>query len=541
MSMYKVSEVDVLLFTLNDFINNCGFSNFKLLTCPEQVNNPVTGVNVIDNPDVATWVKSGEIVLTTGYFFVNDPRLQTSVVMNLKTAGCSALCIKFKRFFPEPSAELLETAARVGLPVIDVPPEYTFSELTQAIHNQLNDHKIEEIQREQTFFHDLLNAFRSEHSLTQCLQLLSDYLSRSCFIVDRQFQCLAYYLQPEDKKKYIPADNIIISSPTDRHLGLITDDEIYRLISINSCDTYAALVPFPDDDLFLCIDSEAFTTSSELIRRAIKLFRFPQERLVRSPSGFSAYYNDFFHLLLSGDCKQADIDKICTYYGYPHTKRQICILFSLRGTDTAIPPMQPIVDHLKDCLREAAFTSSMYFMASYQRQICLFLFSDLSSVQREMFQCIEHFQEKYRDLFIVGISQSIPGDREIVASYQQASFLISLAGIFPDKNYYFFNDYLLFWNLRNLTQQEREQLFADTVKPLVDYDARNNSELFQTLLQYFHSQFNASLASKELFIHRNTLLKRLTKIEELIRFRPDDINNMVSLYYGICAYMIMQL
>lgn len=538
---YANDEVDVLLFTLNDFISNCGFSNLNLLTCPDKINSQITGVNVIDNPDVTQWVKPGEVVLTTGYFFANDPRLQTNVVMNLKTVGCSALCIKLKRFFPELPKTLLETASHAGLPIIDLPPEYSFSELTQVIHERINDQKFREIQREQLFFHALLNAFRSERSLTQCLQLLSDYLSKSLFIVDRQLQCLSFSLQVEDRKRFSQTDNIVITSITDKYPLLNAEKETYLLLSINSCDVYAALIPFPDDDLFLCMNSETFLASSELIMRAMKLFRFPQERLAKSPSGFSAYYSDFFHLLLSDDAKQVDIDKVCNYYGYPHTKQQVCILFSLREADSAVPPIQPVIDYLKDCLHAHEFTSSMFFLAAYQRQVCLFLFSDPALIQKEMFLCVEQFQERYHSVFSVGISQFIAGDREIISSYHQASFLMSLAGIFPDKTYYFFDDYLLFWHIRNLSEEQRERLFSDTIKPLVNYDEKNNSELFQTLLQYFHSQFNASLASKELFIHRNTFLKRLSKIEELIRFHPDDINNMFSLYYGICIYLMKQL
>ena len=73
---------------------------------------------------------------------------------------------------------------------------------------------------------------------------------------------------------------------------------------------------------------------------------------------------------------------------------------------------------------------------------------------------------------------------------------------------------------------------------MIDYDAKNHADLFLTLLQYYNSQFNASLAAKELYIHRNTLLKRLAKINELILFNPDDINSLFSVYYGICVYLM---
>ena len=86
--------------------------------------------------------------------------------------------------------------------------------------------------------------------------------------------------------------------------------------------------------------------------------------------------------------------------------------------------------------------------------------------------------------------------------------------------------------------ENKYNIFEDTVKPLVDYDTKNNADLLKTLLQYFDAQFNASLAAKQLYIHRNTFLKRLSKIGELISFNPEDINSLLSLYYGICVYLM---
>ena len=138
-----------MVFTLENFINDCGFSGIRLLTCKNRLNSPVVGVNVIDNPDVTQWVKPGEMVLTTGYFFANDPNLQTNVIMNLKTAGCSALCIKLKRFFPDDPEILIQTAEKAGLPVVSIPVEYTFSEITKKIHEQLDNSQVRKIQQEQ--------------------------------------------------------------------------------------------------------------------------------------------------------------------------------------------------------------------------------------------------------------------------------------------------------------------------------------------------------------------------------------------------------
>ena len=210
--------------------------------------------------------------------------------------------------------------------------------------------------------------------------------------------------------------------------------------------------------------------------------------------------------------------------------------FSLRSKEEEYR-LQPPIAFLKEVLHELACRPSSYFLASYQRQICLFLLAEKNSAQLAR-RCADAFQKRYGASFTAGASQLVWGDRKLIPAYQQASFLLSLGDIFPTKNSFFFNDYLLFWNIREMPPENKYKIFEDTVKPLVDYDTKNNADLLKTLLQYFDAQFNASLAAKQLYIHRNTFLKRLSKIGELISFNPEDINSLLSLYYGICVYLM---
>lgn len=517
-----------MAFTLKNFIFDSGFSNIRLLTCPEKIDSSVTSVNVIDNPDVTQWIKPGEMVLTTGYFFANDLNLQTNVIMNLKSAGCSALCIKIKRFFPEIPENIIKTAEQAGLPIIDIPLEYPFSEITQKIHEQMNNRQLQKIQQEQEFFNALLNAFQAEQSLPNCLKLLSNFLSSSLFILDNKLQCFYYFLQPGDQ---------IPDFPTGRTVELLPDTVGNLSIQFNSGKRNSVLIPFQDRGHFLCIPSDTISVPLEFVQQAMKLFRFPKEQIPKISANVSEYYSDFFRFLLSNDKNDTKTDHICEYYGYPHTKAQLCVLFSLKHGEGPHNLQAPLA-FLKEILHDYSCKPSSFFLAAYKRQICLFFLGENESCCQTALQCVDTFEKKYHDTYTAGISQLIPGDRQIIAAYQQAVFLLSLAKIFPSRNSFFFRDYLLFWNVKELSPESRNKIYRDTIKPLVDYDLKNNTNLFETLLQYFDARFNASLAAKQLYVHRNTFLKRMQKISELISFDPDNINSLLSLYFGTCIYLM---
>ena len=50
---------------------------------------------------------------------------------------------------------------------------------------------------------------------------------------------------------------------------------------------------------------------------------------------------------------------------------------------------------------------------------------------------------------------------------------------------------------------------------LSSYGDSSNIQLFETLVTYIDNNFNVSKTAKKLYIHRQSLLYRLSKIEEL--------------------------
>ena len=69
--------------------------------------------------------------------------------------------------------------------------------------------------------------------------------------------------------------------------------------------------------------------------------------------------------------------------------------------------------------------------------------------------------------------------------------------------------------LSQLSLSEDLAPFRDLVEPLVRYDRERGSDLVRTLRVYFASGANASEAADRLFLHRNSMLYRLSRIEKL--------------------------
>ena len=69
--------------------------------------------------------------------------------------------------------------------------------------------------------------------------------------------------------------------------------------------------------------------------------------------------------------------------------------------------------------------------------------------------------------------------------------------------------------LGNKSEQEIKDLCNGVIGDIERYDEANEGELTKTVVSYFNNSFNTSKTAEELFIHRNTLMYRLEKIEKI--------------------------
>jgi DNA-binding PucR family transcriptional regulator len=92
-----------------------------------------------------------------------------------------------------------------------------------------------------------------------------------------------------------------------------------------------------------------------------------------------------------------------------------------------------------------------------------------------------------------------------------------------------------------LPDSEIRSLYEDTIKVLVEYDAKNNTKLTTTFIELVKCKFSSAKTADRLFIHRNTLLYRIEQIKEVIEFDLEDVNQMTIYYLGICAKELLHL
>jgi len=87
--------------------------------------------------------------------------------------------------------------------------------------------------------------------------------------------------------------------------------------------------------------------------------------------------------------------------------------------------------------------------------------------------------------------------------------------------------------LRELARGRALEPFRALVEPLVEHDRERRSDLVKTLKVYFDTGANVSEAADRLFLHRNSMLYRLSRVEKLTGLNLKDPRARLALQLGL--------
>ena len=138
-------------------------------------------------------------------------------------------------------------------------------------------------------------------------------------------------------------------------------------------------------------------------------------------------------------------------------------------------------------------------------------------------------------LYSGGIGRIARDLQEIPRSFREAQQALEIGQrLFGDGKLHAFarlGIYRLFFYLYG--QDELSDFYRETLGPLLDQDARNNGALIETLEGFFQCNGNLSETARTMHLHRNSLLYRLGRIEELLGRSLEDPELRLSLQIAL--------
>lgn len=520
------------------------------------LDNQIRWVHIVDIPDAHyEWQRSGVLLLTAGYGLRDQPERQAALVPKLVKEGFAGMILSVGHYFDSTPDIILQKADALGFPVVETPPDLLFIEVTEVILENIINRQYHLLQQSNQIHAEMTDLVLRGGDLDDLASTLSEYLQRSITIEDPSFHVLAaaqYGAVDEARRRSVSEGRT-----TPQVAQRLLDDGIYDRLLTSMAPLRVA--PMPDLGMQMerivapiIVDREIhgyiwiisgdhpLTDLDELaISRAATvaaLIMFKEQAVGQAEESLRG---DFFEQLLKGNLKSSAFLERASRFDFrldvPH---QILVIHaSLKaGGNTG-----PLHQEVQTWLRER--DTRAILVPRGEDLILLCESTSAPSAEELADQLVADLSHPACRLLVgVGEAFEAQGDQDtsIRASYEGAREAIQIGlSLNQSEGVLSFKDLgILHWLYHLPLEVRTENKYLSYLDSLAAYDADHNTQLLKTIEVYLDHGASLIDAAEALYIHRNTLIHRLDRIQQLIDIDLKDPAHRLNLHIATKSYRL---
>ncbi|WP_405494437.1 PucR family transcriptional regulator [Streptomyces sp. NBC_00096] len=154
----------------------------EVVACADRLGRNVRWVHAGEVPNIASLLKGGELLLTTGLGLGTRPAEQRAFVRRLADRGIAALVVELGPRFSRLPATIVETARTVGLPLVQLHREVPFVTVTEEVHTEIVNGHYALLQRAEEVHRRCTEALLGGGGIPQVLHILADFTANPVFL-----------------------------------------------------------------------------------------------------------------------------------------------------------------------------------------------------------------------------------------------------------------------------------------------------------------------------------------------------------------------
>ena len=182
----------IILLTVKDLFEIQAIDGLKIVAGEKGIDNEISIVNIIENPEAFDWLSPNELLLSTGYIFKDNEDLQIRILNELSAINCAGLVVKMKRYFENLPQKMIDHANELGFPLIELPFEYTLSKVISIINEKASG-RYDLLNRKTLDMHNLFFRITLEGGgIERISSMLSGSINNPIIFVDQDWKLLHY-------------------------------------------------------------------------------------------------------------------------------------------------------------------------------------------------------------------------------------------------------------------------------------------------------------------------------------------------------------
>jgi len=536
--------------TVRELVLEAGLG-LELVTGEVGLDKVIKGIHLSDLEDPTPWMTSGMVLVTTGESFARSAEAGVRLLNRLAEIDVVALCVGVGHYLDHVPHSMIEHAQRLRIPIVEAPLSVPFRTIFQYVYNSLASTDMHRLRRSLAVQAHLLDLLLEERTTVDLISDLSSILALPVALFDAHGTCLAA-ASPDGRAER--ASERLWSAYADAKcdagpLGVLEvghERFHYRRVLVHGCLERVLAAKAPQAP-----PSEFVETALSFAQKLLVLDSLrTRDEVMRVRRMRALLLDDFLSGRSFGDqvrqrLRELDIDLdaepwrliMCEALGskddFRHRLTSEEQTFNFRSRLLA--------------LTEAFFSErSIRFLSQVEGDavVSLAVLGELSlaeakSLMEEMGQSVA----ANLDVSVIvaaagpmrGVDRPAWARRQLEEALRRAMRTGSrspgrlvLVSLYDE----------VAGRLRFLDEQPTEalrELYNRLIAPLADHDAMHHTCLVSTLQTFLEHRLSTHDTAAALYVHRNTLHKRLQRIEALLDVDLSRMDDIVELAMALRA------
>lgn len=520
---------------LKDLIHIPSLKNARIAAGEQGLIRRVSSVNMMDAPDIIHYLKRDELLLTTAYAIKDQPGSLDALVAHMADAGCAGLGIKTKRFFEEIPESVIEEANRRDFPILELSLEYSLGEVLNGALSRILENRTDELSYALDTHHTFFNLILNGEGITEIVEKLAELIASPVVILSSRLELISL---SSSQRPHIPLLNQCIAQW--QSFGGTAEAGVYP-IETKTGVAYAMIQPIPTSQrqgyiIAFVKEKEENKLYSLALEQAANVMGFELLKSQAVKDRARRFKIEFFTELVQGEIEsEQEIVHRGKQYGLYPADAMICIVCG-RDSDDADPETAKDhgvverkareIDNLYHALTKeyaklhadsVLFTLKDKFIALIPSKALIGTGAESKVKLAQQLQGIDaRLASSQEHVLSFGISVPFTKLGDIPTAYKQALEAYRFGRSHNKQRFVqFYHTKELMDLLKLIPTDDLKEFVEDTFEAWSGIDEGEQREWRRTLKVFYDTHCHIGETAKQLYIHRNTVLYRLNRIEQL--------------------------